>query len=395
MVFMLEEPSPATRRIRVALILYRDDSTVGGSLRVAQLFGNHLDQKRIDPHFIFVYGGPGPVSTTARVPVHFVNARGAGDLRGWLSIRRMIDDLKPDILHFMNPVFWANLALWDWRGPRLNHIHGPLPDRLRGIRDRITFSAFRFSMTKQICVSKSIEQQAIDIGAGKPEKLCTIYNAIDCAAFAVLPPRANARTLFKLPEEAYVLGMVCRLVHEKGCADGIRLMQHLPADFHLVICGSGPQEEKLRRIVADLDVQSRVHFLGTLDMVTRVYAAIDSLLFLSRNEPFGLILAEAMAAGVPIVGIVGQGGYSDPGHSLVKIDNSILLPPDEPFSTTKPASDALLAKLAIAINTLRNSPDLGAAMTDRAKHWVNQQFAIQRSADDLANLYSAVMASTN
>src|SRR5579862_3579814 len=49
----------ATRPIRVALILYRDDLNVGGSLRVAEVLANSLDPKRVEAHVVFAYGEPG------------------------------------------------------------------------------------------------------------------------------------------------------------------------------------------------------------------------------------------------------------------------------------------------------------------------------------------------
>ena len=388
---MLDVQTSKDGRIRVALILYRDDASVGGSLRVAQLIGNHLDTTRVDPHFIFSYGGPGPVTAESRIPVHFVNSKGPGDLGGWVRMRRLIRDLRPKILHFLNPVFWANLALWDWHGPRINHLHGPLPEQIHGFRNRLVFGAFRRSMTRNICVSKQVEHQALKIGAARTGSLCTIYNGIECAAFQDLSPLLEARDELGLPKDAYILGMICRLVPEKGCLDGIRLMSHLPPDYHFAICGTGPLAEELKRIVATIGLQARVHFLGSRDSVQVVYAAIDNLLFLSKTETFGLVIAEAMASRVPVVGVAGDGGYSDPEYPLVTSDNALLLRPDKLISRDEPVPDPLLVSLAQAVISLRNSPEARSAMTLRAQEWVKAHFEIQGRADDLADLYRSLV----
>jgi glycosyltransferase involved in cell wall biosynthesis len=131
-----------------------------------------------------------------------------------------------------------------------------------------------------------------------------------------------------------------------------------------------------------------------LDSVKQAYAAIDSLLFLSKTEPFGLILAEAMASGVPIVGIAGEGGYSDPEYPLVTSDNALLLPPEMPLSRTNPASGSLLVELARSITDLRNLPGSYSAMSLLARKWVSDRFDIQQRAQDLADVYGSALAET-
>jgi glycosyltransferase involved in cell wall biosynthesis len=377
--------------IRVALILYRDDATVGGSLRVAQLLGNHLDKTKIEPHFIFAYGGPGPVAATSRIPVHFVNANGPGDLGGWVRVRRLIQKLRPEVLHFLNPVFWADVALLDWRGPRINHLHGPLPKRISGFRNRLTWGAFRSTMTRNVCVSKEVEACALRIGAARSGSLCTIYNAIDCAEYRNLPASQEAREQLGLPKDAYLLGMIGRLVPEKGCLDGIRLLNYLPQDCHLVICGAGPLAEQLRQSAAASGLGARVHFLGSRDSVQPVYAAIDNLLFLSKIELFGLVLAEAMASGVPVVGIAGEGGYSDPEYPLVTSENALLLKVDRHLARNEPVSDQGLLSLAQAVIRLRESPEARFSMALLAQKWVQERFDIKRQAEEMADLYESLV----
>ena len=375
--------------VRVALILYRDDAVAGGSLRVAQLLGNHLDKRRIEPHFIFVYGGPGPVSATSRIPVHFIGARGPGDLGGWMRIRRLIRNLRPDVLHFLNPVFWANIALLGRAGPRINHLHGPLPKKITGLRNRLIFGAFRATMTRNVCVSKQVETCALEIGAGRDKSLCTIYNSIDCAEYRNLPAPGEARRQLGLPRDAYLLGMICRLVPEKGCMDGIRLLSHLPPDVHLVICGGGPLEGELKESAATNSLADRVHFLGSIDSVKPVYAAIDNFLFLSKIEPFGLVIAEAMASGVPVVGIAGEGGYSDLEYPLVTPDNARLVRPNSPLSRNEALPDGLLLSLAEVITDLQQSPEARKSIALRAQKWVEERFDIKRQATEMAELYES------
>ena len=71
----------------------------------------------------------------------------------------------------------------------------------------------------------------------------------------------------------------------------------------LVVLGSGPQEGALRKRVASLDLEGLVHLAGSVPFPTlqALYASADVLLFPSYWEGQGLVPAEAMASGTPVV----------------------------------------------------------------------------------------------
>src|SRR5262249_45367216 len=156
-----------------------------------------------------------------------------------------------------------------------------------------------------------------------PDQTYTVYNGIECDSFADLPPRAAARTRLGLPQDALVMGVVCRLAWYKGCRDAIRVLAQTNSRWHLVFCCDGPMRTYLREVAVQEGVADRVHFAGMLDDMRDGYAVMDALLFLSRHEPFGLVIAEAMASRVPVFGLAGQGEYRDPYYPLVTDDNAI------------------------------------------------------------------------
>jgi glycosyltransferase involved in cell wall biosynthesis len=379
------------RRIRVALIHYMDSASVGGSLRVGELLGRNLKRADVEPHFVFAYGGPGPVTRVTDVACHFVRAHGPADITAWLRARSLIGALRPDVLHFVNPVVWMNLALWDTKCPKVLHVHGPMEPATARFRDKCIWRGLRHLMSGYLCVSRSMEAKLLAANWGTREKTRTVYNAVDCDHWANHLDRAEARARLGLPADKVVLGMVCRLVRAKGCDDAVRLLERLPDRYHLAIAGDGPERLNIVSLADTKRLGHRVHMLGLLDDARLAYSAIDNLLFLSRTEPFGLLLAEAMAAGVPIVGLSGDGGYREQAYPLVTAETALLFdrPTPEDLSALAPA--ALLDRLGAAIQELNASPEKQEALVDCAQAWVRERFGAEQQASAVAGIYRELL----
>ncbi|NMG31016.1 glycosyltransferase [Aromatoleum evansii] len=106
---------------------------------------------------------------------------------------------------------------------------------------------------------------------------------------------------------------VGRVAHEKNIGfllDVAREVRAAVPDFLLVICGEGPALAALRRRVAHDGSEAFVRFVGNLQRpraLSDCYAAANVFLFASRTETQGLVLLEAMAAGVPVIGLAAMG----------------------------------------------------------------------------------------
>src|SRR5215470_11276282 len=124
-----EPPRPsevhATKPLRVAMVLYKDDLHVGGSLRLVETLAHALDPKRAEVHLVFAYGGPGPVTSRSFVPCHFLQAQGPLDFQAWFRTRRLFAKLRPDLLHFHNPAYWIHAAVARAGYRKISHMHGP------------------------------------------------------------------------------------------------------------------------------------------------------------------------------------------------------------------------------------------------------------------------------
>ena len=95
---------------------------------------------------------------------------------------------------------------------------------------------------------------------------------------------------------------VSRLVPKNGLDVLIRAMVLLP-EYELVIAGSGPQEQELKKLIRDLNIADRVKFLGTVSQEELPALLATSGLFVrpSRSEGLGVAFLEAMAAGIPVI----------------------------------------------------------------------------------------------
>lgn len=133
-----------------------------------------------------------------------------------------------------------------------------------------------------------------------------LYNRVDVDAVRMEQVSSDeARQALGLPSDAWVIGNVGRLHPDKDQATLIRAfakaLPMLPGNAVLCILGEGRLEAELKQLAADLGVGSHVHFAGQIPQARRYFRAFDVFALSSDREPFGMVLIEAMAAGVPLV----------------------------------------------------------------------------------------------
>lgn len=133
-----------------------------------------------------------------------------------------------------------------------------------------------------------------------------LYNRIDLVSvLANQVSREEAREHLGLPQDAWVVGNVGRLHPDKDQDTLIRgfaaALPELPSNSLLAIMGSGRLEEHLKSVVAELGLNDSVLFLGQVKDGRRYFQAFDVFALSSDHEPFGMVLLEAMAAGVPLI----------------------------------------------------------------------------------------------
>ncbi|HHY40520.1 MAG TPA: glycosyltransferase family 4 protein [Syntrophaceticus sp.] len=111
---------------------------------------------------------------------------------------------------------------------------------------------------------------------------------------------------YGVPREKKVLLFVGRIGKEKNLAFLLRAFSYIASrdkDAVLVLVGSGPEERALRLLAEDLGLKDRVILTGRIppELISGVYKSADIFVFPSVTETQGLVLVEAMAAGMPVV----------------------------------------------------------------------------------------------
>jgi glycosyltransferase involved in cell wall biosynthesis len=138
-----------------------------------------------------------------------------------------------------------------------------------------------------------------------------VPTGIDIAFFAA-GDGERFRRKFKIPANAFVVGHVGRLAPEKNLpylAEAVALfIKRTPGSVFLVV-GGGPSDEKIAEIFAKHGLADRLILAGKQSgrALADAYNAMDVFAFASFTETQGLVLAEAMAAGLPVVALNAPG----------------------------------------------------------------------------------------
>jgi glycosyltransferase involved in cell wall biosynthesis len=156
-----------------------------------------------------------------------------------------------------------------------------------------------------IAPSESVAALLAERGVTAP--ISAIPTGIDPERFAK-GDGAAARARPGLPTGAFVVGHVGRLAPEKNLAflaRAVAAFLESSPDGHFLVVGSGPSEEEVRQTFEARGLGARLHLPGTLQgqELADAYHAMNVFAFASQSETQGMVLAEAMTAGVPVVAV--------------------------------------------------------------------------------------------
>lgn len=243
------------------------------------------------------------------------------------------------------------------------------------------FKTLVFASDACVAISPAVGGYLTEVTGVPPRKVVVIANGV--ATPIVPPPRdlAELRVSLGLPQSSFIVGTVGRLVDDshKRVSDLLRaltLLRDADDKVHLLVVGDGKERPQLERLALELGVKSQVTFAGHSDQVGGFYGLMDAFALVSGREGFGLVVAEAMLCGLPVIATA-VGGLLD---IVLPGETGLLIPPASPES------------IAAAIRQLRADPALckrlGAAGEARAR----QHFSAERYARDVDAFYRSLLA---
>jgi glycosyltransferase involved in cell wall biosynthesis len=179
------------------------------------------------------------------------------------------------------------------------------------------------------------------------EQISIVPGGVDCQRFASTLSQAEARQQLGFPTDRPIVFVVRRLAPRMGLQDlvaaAVRIREEVP-DVLILIAGGGPIAPQLQQQIADCGLTSHVRLLGFLadeDLPTAYRAADLSIVPTVALEGFGLVAAEALAAGVPVL-VTPIGGLPEVVRDL---SADLILPAAGPEALATGISAALRGRL--------------------------------------------------
>ena len=348
-------------------VLFVDHAeAMGGAEHSLLLLLQHLDRQRFLP-LLACNGGPLAMAAAAAgvevITVPMPRLRGEWSAgwslaRGVSRLARLIRSRRIDVIHsnvVRSSIYAALAARWTGR-PLVWHV-----------RDILEPGLYVQAMSRLAARTIAISQAAL-LPLPPSARSTVIPNGVDWSVFANrASARARLRQAWKLPPGAVVVGLVGRLSPWKGQADLIRAMCRVRMRYpeaYLVLVG-GPifgevaYEGALQDLAQGCGMGPWTRFLGQRDDLPDVMACLDLLVHCSTEpEPFGRVIIEGMAAGLPVVAYA-QGAVPE---IVLPGETGLLVPPGD--------IDALARSIMNAIA----SPDLRASLGAAGQQRVRELF---------------------
>lgn len=220
-----------------------------------------------------------------------------------------------------------------------------------------------------VAVSEKVAQELIAIGIPR-DRIRTILNGVDLQEFA---PGIVDRQKWGLPEEVPLAIFAGDIRTPRKNLDTVLHSLVQVPQLHLAVVG-GTAGSPYPELARSLNLENRVHFLGFRQDVPDLMKAADFLVFPSRYEPFGLVVLEAMATGLPVVTAATTGAAE-----LVTPDCGIVLPDSDDTQA-----------LAEALNQLVKCDRQQRQQMGQAARTIAEQHSWANMASNYVNLFEEI-----
>ena len=286
------------------------------------------------------------------------------DIRAAWRLRHLVRTGEYDIVHFHTARAHA-LSLWLGKGWAKRVVTRRMDYPLsHGLYTRLLYGQ---GVDGLIAISQGVKA-AMCAGGAPRERIRVIYSGIQMPQFSLpIQVGKEMRQAYQIHEGEKVVVVVASLEERKGhrfLLQAAALLKEQGCRLRYLLCGQGSLRPALEREVRDLSLSAEVTFVGFCDDVPWLLAGSDIFVHPPLWEGLGVVVLEAMAAGLPVVA-------SRVGGIPEVVEDQIT-------GLLCPAGDG--EALAAAVSTLLNDPDRARAMGELGRRRVQERFSVEAMA---------------
>jgi glycosyltransferase involved in cell wall biosynthesis len=315
------------------------------------------------------------------VPVYCIKKGEGVDFSLPFKLYFLIKKLRIDILHTHNRSSWlygsiaAKLAMI----PSVHTVHTSIDRTARWIK----IETYLAMLTNKVAtVTESIAKFMIEVEKVFVKKIKVIHNGIDYEIFSKFERAKQKRYELGFQESDLLIGCIARfhpIKDHKTLLLAFHEISKVIPCAKLILIGDGPLKEQTKQLTTELQLNSKVYFLGNRRDIAELLKTFNLFVLSSLREGLPIALLEAMASGTPVIATEVDGNSELISHR----ETGLLVPPDNPHALSK------------AIIQLYNEKNAAERYAQAAKEKVKQNFSFDYMINQYIAVYNELTCSRN
>jgi glycosyltransferase involved in cell wall biosynthesis len=369
--------------------------SIGGAEMMLYKLLTKTNRMRFEPIVVSLMdrGALGDRIAALDIPVHTIDMKtGIPTPAALWQLVHIVRQIKPDLIQgwMYHGILAAQVSVIfsSYKIPVVWNIHHSIYSL--ALEKKLSAAIIRLSAwlsklpSKIVFVSQISQKQHEALGYHR-ENSCVIPNGSDISVFKPsFEARLSVREELSLPENTFLIGLICRYHPMKDHANFLRAAEILLKDYpdtHFLLAGTGVDKEnqELRQLIKDLSICHQTHLLGERIDIPRLSAALDIASSASAyGEAFPMILGEAMACGVPcVVTDVGDSGW-------IVSNTGRVVPPKNPEALARAWKELI-----------ELDSETREAISKAARDRIVKSFSLETVVTEYENLYENILTKQN